>query len=219
MPESPAEGACTCATKRDVLDRVKDTLKQYVEAGTIDREDFKKLAKKSTEAITAPASSNEVKRVTLTNLIEFLRESGGDSDAVAPILELVEAIPQPNTPKDESRDKIKLQTSSLSLIALKERMSRKREELRRQREEEKVATDATARSGPPSAQNGTSDGSLRGETEMNGGVGGNSPQARKHRTEARAMLPPPTPGEVDLYAGLVTSTTSGWGSQGYAMHM
>ncbi|EAN78192.1 uncharacterized protein TEOVI_000842200 [Trypanosoma equiperdum] len=205
--------ASTYANKREVLDRIKEVLEDYVQLGVIDREDFKKLAKTSADVLPPPVAAEEVMRKTLRQLVEFLNECGAEETVIAPIRAAMEAIKKEQTKQIEKEEKREDKAAPLlSLSALRERMSRKREELRRQREETDAANDAaTARHEVIAASSGPAAAAVVvavavAEPKPESAAGNGEPRAKEQRTEASVRAPMRVSREVDLYADLVTAT-------------
>ncbi|CBH15871.1 hypothetical protein, conserved [Trypanosoma brucei gambiense DAL972] len=203
--------ASTYANKREVLDRIKEVLEDYVQLGVIDREDFKKLAKTSADVLPPPVAAEEVMRKTLRQLVEFLNECGAEETVIAPIRAAMEAIKKEQTKQIEKEEKREDKAAPLlSLSALRERMSRKREELRRQREETDAANDAaTARHEVIAASSGPAAAAVAvavAEPKPESAAGNGEPRAKEQRTETSVRAPMRVSREVDLYADLVTAT-------------
>ncbi|EAN85632.1 hypothetical protein C3747_216g8 [Trypanosoma cruzi] len=210
----------SCANKRDVLNRVKEVLEAYVKSGVIDREDLKRLAKRSAEAIFPPAAVGAVDRATLQQLMTFLDESGAEEAVIAPIRAAEAAIStRAAVVKEETEKKEQSKTSKalvaevgFSLTVLRERMAKKKEELRRQREEATVTVEQMPRGDASTMTASVALSSLPGETSRSSVAAADEPPTRKCKTEANTSLPLPSLQEVDLYADL-EGPPCGWRTQ------
>ncbi|RNF15995.1 uncharacterized protein Tco025E_05302 [Trypanosoma conorhini] len=212
--------AASCATKRDVLNRVKEVLETHVKSGVIDREDFKQLAKKSAEAVFPPVVVGEVDRVALRQLLAFLAESGAGEAVLAPIRAASETAEVKESEKGATPDPSAVSTvgTGLSLAALRARMTRKKEELRRQREGAPVTAEQTPRGDAPTGTASGAPSASHGETLRSSAVAEEEPPTRRFKAEAQAPLPLPSLQEVDLYADL-GAAPSGWHTQLRPMSM
>nr|CCC93900.1 conserved hypothetical protein [Trypanosoma congolense IL3000] len=199
--------ALTCVSKREVLDLVKAALEQHVQSGVIDREDFKKLAKKSADTLEPPVTANEVRKITLQELLAFLSEGEAEEAVVAPVRAEIEALKSLlNVPQECGTT---AQAPVFSLSALRERITRRKEELRRKRQGAQTVGDETPRHeccpqpndvphAPELAEDGKSESAVNHD----------EPQRHRQRTEAAATAAAPK--EVDLYAGLVAAHAAVW---------
>ncbi|EKF30059.1 hypothetical protein MOQ_006138 [Trypanosoma cruzi marinkellei] len=210
MSTSSSSSSSSCANKRDVLNRVKEVLEAYVISGVIDREDLKKLAKKSAEAILPPAAVGAVDRATLQQLMTFLAESGAEEAVIASIREAEAAISTTAADvKEEAEKKEQSEPSKasatgvgFSLTALRDRMAKKKEELRRQREEATVTAEQMPRGDASTMTASVALSSLPGDTSRSSVAAAEEPPTRKCKTETNTSLPLPSLQEVDLYADL-----------------
>ncbi|ORC85544.1 uncharacterized protein TM35_000341560 [Trypanosoma theileri] len=229
MSLSSSSATSSCANKREVLNRVKEILEKYVQSSVIDREDIKDLAKKSTEAVTPPAAVEEVNRATLQQLITFLQECNTDEAVISSVRADLEAQTSAialAAKKDEEREGQKGNSApavpAFSLSSFQERMARKKEELRRQREEALSTVEETSRADAPVVTATSTPATTtiaRGTTSNAPSVSADEdePRVRRHKVEVAAPVPVLLPllhDEADLYAGLVADTDTrgrgGW---------
>ncbi|RNF05806.1 hypothetical protein TraAM80_04339 [Trypanosoma rangeli] len=219
---SASASVSSCANKRDVLNRVKEVLETYVKSGVIDREDFKDLAKKSAEAIVPPVVVGEVDRITRRRLVTFLEENGAGEAVIASIWEGEKAkVEEEKVAKEGTPEPSKTSTVGMgfSLTALRARMMKKKEELRRQREETTMTVEQVLRGDAPTVTASGAPSLSHGDTLCDSAVAEEEePPTRRYKTESQAPLPLPSLQEVDLYADF-ESIPSGWRTQLQPMSM
>ncbi|KAH9578115.1 hypothetical protein LSM04_005374 [Trypanosoma melophagium] len=235
MSLSSSSTSSSCSNKREVLNRVKGILEKYVHSSVIDREDIKDLAKKSTEAVTPPAAVDEVNRATLQQLITFLQECHTDETVIKPIRAELEAQTTAMALAAKKHEECEEQQSEsaaalpvFSLTSFRERMAKKKEELRRHREAAPATVDEASHTADAPAATAATNimTTTTPATTIARGTASNAPslsvdedepRVRRHKTEAAAPVPvllPLLQDEADLYAGLVADTNTrgrgGW---------